>query len=154
VASATPNITAAVTVALAASTTPRRGLAMRVAPMVPVAYSLDMTRTPKLAATSRPKVAPVRLPPRTVSSGWRLRVAPTNTAMPRTKAAIAASVHRVDRTVRNLVHSEASPSVKPARPASTFVRMSQPPLLLVVVAGWPGTGSVARYSTLVSVICT
>ena len=69
--------------------------------MVPLAYSLDMTRTPKLAATSRPTVAPVRLPPRTVSSGCRLRVAPTNTAMPRTKAAIAASVHRVDRTVRN-----------------------------------------------------
>src|SRR5829696_8821777 len=113
--SATTNITTAVSVALAASTVSRRGQAVKAVRMVPAAYSLDIIRTPKLAPTSRPNPAPVRLPPRTVSSGFRLLVAPTNTAMPRMQPAIAASVHIADRRLRSLVHSDCRAWGKPAR---------------------------------------
>src|SRR5829696_7160106 len=111
---ATTNIATAVSVALAASTVSRRGQAVKVVRMVPAAYSRVIIRTPKLAPTIRLNPAPVRLPPRTVSSGCRLLVAPTNTAMPRMPPAMAARVHVADRRLRSLVHSECNAWVNPA----------------------------------------
>jgi hypothetical protein len=123
-----------------------------VARIVPVAYSLDMTSTPKLAPTSCARPAPVRLPPRTVSSGCRLSVAPTNTAIPRTQAASAAKDHTADRNVRSLVHSLTSAARKLARRSTTSFGMVQPSFPVVATACGAGAGTPARYSTLLSVI--
>ncbi|MEQ4609549.1 hypothetical protein ABMX48_24660 [Streptomyces cavourensis] len=90
---------------MASSTVPRRGTAVNVVRIVPLLYFPVTTSAPTAAASIWATTESVRLPPRTVSSGCRLPVAATNTA-PRTgSAAVAAVVHTVERTLRNLIHS-------------------------------------------------
>ncbi|WP_244219320.1 hypothetical protein [Streptomyces globisporus] len=90
---------------MAARTVERRGRAANVVRMVPLLYSPVITSAPTTAASIWATTESVRLPPRTVSSDWRLPVAATNTA-PRTGSrAVATVVHTVERTLRNLIHS-------------------------------------------------
>jgi len=94
--------------ALAASTTPRRGTAANVGRTVPVLYSPLTTTAPNAANTICAGGAPVRLPPSTVSSGWRLPVRPTNTAITGVISAAARNVQRSDRVEVALTASAAS----------------------------------------------
>src|SRR6266508_434570 len=109
------NVLPATITALAASTVVRWGRAASVERIVPVLYSLVITSTPKMAAAIWAGGAPVRLPPRMVSSGWMLVVTPTNTAMTGTIAAITNGVQAVARAVRTLVHSLRRAWAKPCR---------------------------------------
>jgi len=108
---------------LAASTIGRRGAVARVARIVPVAYSLLMTRMPRMPSRSvPPRYAPVRLTSmgsnaallpagivaqcaRVTPVAMPLAARPTNTVMPR--------VHSVERTVRSFVHSLRTRSAVP-----------------------------------------
>jgi hypothetical protein len=73
--------------------------------MVPLAYSPVTTRAPTTAAISWATTLRVRLPPSTVSSGCRLRLAATNAAPATGTTAVASVVQTRERRLRNLIHS-------------------------------------------------
>ena len=71
-------------------------------------YSPVTTRAPKAPNTIWAIGAPVRLPPRTVSSGWRLPVRPTNSASTGVTSAAATKVQRSERVEAALSDSAES----------------------------------------------
>ncbi len=103
-ASPAARATAPNTAALAASSSPRRGIAVSVARISPDEYSLVMVSTPRTPLSSRAGTIPasallVRSPP-------ALRVLiPTATPIPIAPAMVMTSVHQVERRLRSLIHS-------------------------------------------------
>ena len=117
---------------LAANTIGRRGAAANVARIVPVAYSLLMTKMPRMPRRSMPpkytprgshRLAgtwPSRRP--TSSSSERAVTASGDAACQKPTKTVMPSVHIVERTVRSFVHSLRMRSTMRYRPAGAAAR--------------------------------
>jgi len=108
-------VTAANTVALAASSVSRWGTAEMLERIMPEAYSLVMTSTPSTPIASWAMKTPLRLSEigsnsacsfALISGYWLTTTADRRIEMPMMPTAVISRVHYVERTVRSLVHSE------------------------------------------------